>query len=89
MQSKNNNIEIIVGNETDAIIGELIRSLPYRQQMDLEEPMKVSDFAFDHTTGFHYKYYRVNLDRGGPYIDFPDRIKTKNFTTIVNNLSTQ
>ena len=46
MRTKSNNIEIIMGNETDEII-ELFESLLQKYQEGLEESMKGSDFVFD------------------------------------------
>ena len=46
MRTKSNNIEIMMGNETDEII-ELFESLLQKYQEGLEESMKGSDFVFD------------------------------------------
>ena len=44
MHTKSNNIEIMVGSETDEIIKELFKSLLQRYQEGLEESMKGSEF---------------------------------------------
>ena len=46
MRTKSNNIESMMGNETDEII-ELFESLLQKYQEGLEESMKGSDFVFD------------------------------------------
>ena len=47
MHSKSDNIEILIGNETDEIIEDLFDSLLQRYQKGLEESMKGSEFVFD------------------------------------------
>ena len=44
MHTKSNNIEIMIGSETDEIIEELFESLLERYQKGLEESMIGSDF---------------------------------------------
>ena len=39
--------------------------------------MKGSDFIFDCVNLLHYKCHKINLKRGGLYIDSPDWIKDK------------
>ena len=47
MDSKSDNLEIMMGSETDEIIEELFESLLQRYQEGLEESMKGSEFIFD------------------------------------------
>ena len=47
MHSKSDNIEILIGNETDEIIEDLFDSLLQRYKKGLEESMKGSEFVFD------------------------------------------
>ena len=47
IHTKSNNIEIMMGSETDEIIDELFKSLLQRYQKRLEESMKGSEFVFD------------------------------------------
>ena len=42
--------------------------------------MKDSKFVFDYVHLLYYKYHKINLNRGGSYIDFPDWIKNKKAT---------
>ena len=54
MHKNSNNIEIMVGSETDKIIEELFKSLLQRYQEGLEESMKESEFIFDNVNLLHY-----------------------------------
>ena len=47
IHTKSNNIEIMVGSETDEIIKELFEPLLQRYQKGLEKSMKGSEFVFD------------------------------------------
>ena len=42
--------------------------------------MERSQFIFDLVQLMHYKRHRVNIRRGAPYIDSPDRMKKKKAT---------
>ena len=59
MHSKSDNIEILIGNETDEIIEEL-QIYP----KGLEESMKGSEFIFDSVDLLYYKCYKLTLNRG-------------------------
>ena len=39
--------------------------------------MRGSDFVFDYFQLLYYKYYRINFNHDGLYIDSPDWIKNK------------
>ena len=70
--SKSNNIEIMVGSETDEIIEELFKSLLQRYQKRLEESMKKSEFIFDSVNLSHYHLQKTSLKRiTSSYIDSP------------------
>ena len=43
--------------------------------------MRGSDFAFDDIQLLYYICHKINLNRGGSYIDSPDWIKNKKATT--------
>ena len=47
MRTKSNNIEVMLGNETDKVIEDLFTSLLQRYQEGLEESMRGSEFIFD------------------------------------------
>ena len=79
MHSKNNNIKISVNNEADEVIKKRFDSLKNRHQNNLES-MKGSDFVFDYVHLLYYKGHKINMNRGGSYIDSPDWIKNKKAT---------
>ena len=39
--------------------------------------MRGSEFILDYFQSLYYKCHKINLNRGGSYIDSPDCIKTK------------
>ena len=47
MHAKSNNVEIMMGSETDEIIEERFKSFLQRYQEGLEESMRRSEFIFD------------------------------------------
>ena len=55
MHTTSDNIEIMVGSETDEIIGELFESLLQRYQAELEGLMRGSEFIFDSVDLLNYK----------------------------------
>ena len=46
MRTKSDNIEIMLGSETDEVIEELFKSLLQRYQEGLEEIMRATEFIF-------------------------------------------
>ena len=76
--TKRNNIETMVGSETDEIIEELFESLLQIYQDGLEKSMKESDFTFDSVNLLHYHLQKVGLKRiGSLYVDSPEWLKNK------------
>ena len=47
MYTNSDNIDIMIGNETDEIIEELFESLLQRYQKNLEEKMRGGEFVYD------------------------------------------
>ena len=80
MHSKSDNIEILIGNETDEIIEDLLDSLLKRHPKGSEESMKGSEFVFDNVDSLYYKLHKISLNRGGSYIDSPKWLKNKKAT---------
>ena len=74
MHSKSDNIEIMINDEVDEIIEELFDLLKNRHSNNLE-PMRGSEFILDYFQLLYYKCHKINLNRGGSYIDSPDWIK--------------
>ena len=79
MHSKSDNIEIMINDVTDEIIEGLFNSLKNRYQNNLQS-MRGSEFAFDYVQLLYYKCHKINLNRGGSYINSPDWIKNKKTT---------
>ena len=77
MPTRSDNIEIMMGSETDEIIEELFKSLLQRYQKTLEESMDGGHFTFDGVNAFYYKLNKVSLSRGRSYIDSPEWLKYK------------
>ena len=80
MHSKGNNIEIIVNDKAEEVIGEPFESLLNRYQTRLETSTRGIDFIFDYVHFLHYKCHKINFKRTGSYIDSPDWIKSKKAT---------
>ena len=85
MHTKSNNIEIMMGCETDEIIEKKIKSLLQRYQEGLEESMRGSEFVFDSVNSLYYKLHKISLNRGGSYIDSPKLLKNKKVTINPKN----
>ena len=77
MHSKTDNIEIMISDEGDEVMKEHFHSLKNRYQSNLEG----SEFVFDYVHLMHYKCHKINLNRGGSYLDSPHWIKS-NIATI-------
>ena len=89
VDSKSDNVEIIMGIETDDIINELFKSLIKRYQ-DLETRMeKGSDFAFESVNLLYYSLHKISLNRGGSYIDSPEWLKNKKATINPKNIDNE
>ena len=72
MHAKRNNVEIMMGSETDKVIEELFKSFLQRYQEGLEESMKGSEFVFDAVDALYYNLNKISLSRGGSYMDSPE-----------------
>ena len=65
MHAKSNNIEIMMGDETDEIIEEPFESLLHKYQEGLEEKMWGNEFLFDSIDLTHHNLHKTSLNRGG------------------------
>ena len=63
MHAKSDNIEIMIGSETDEIIEELLKSLLQRYQEGLEDSMKGSEFIFDSVNLLYYHLQKTVLKK--------------------------
>ena len=69
MNTKNDDIEIMMGNETDKIIEELFESLLQICQEGLEDSMKGSGFVFDSVNLLCWKLLKISVNRDRSYVD--------------------
>ena len=85
MHTKSNNVEIMMGSETDEIIEDLFESFLQKYQEGLEQSMRGSEFAYDSVDALYYNLNKVSLSRGGSYIDSPKWLKKKKATINPKN----
>ena len=78
--TKNNNVEIMMGSETDEIIEDLFESYLQKYQEGLEESMRGSEFVYDSADSLYYNLNKVILSRGESYIDSSQWLKNKKAT---------
>ena len=75
MHTKSDNIEIMMGSETDDIIDELFESFLQKYH---KGSMRRSDFSFDIFDLLYYNLQKISLNRkGSSYIDSPKWLKNK------------
>ena len=80
MHSKSNNIEILIGSETDEIIEELFDSLLEKYQKGIEESVKEIVFFYN-VDLLYYKLHKISLNRVESYMDSTKWLKNKNSKT--------
>ena len=85
MHTKSNNVEIIIGSNTDEIIKDLFESFLQKYQEGLEESMRGSEFVYDSVDVLYYNRNKVSLSRDGSYIDSPKWLKNKKATINPKN----
>ena len=85
MHTKKDNIEIIMGSETNNIIEELCESLLQKYQEGLEESMRGSEFIRDSVDLLCYHLQKIGLKRGASYIDYPEWLENKKATINPKN----
>ena len=86
MHTKSDNIEIMMGSETDEIIDELFETILQNHQKDLKESMRGSNFTFDSVDLLYYHLQKTSLKRTGLlYIDSPEWLKNKKATINPKN----
>ena len=86
MHTKSDNIEIMMGSETDDIIDELFESLLQKYQEGLEEPIRGGEFIFDNFDLLYYNLQKISLNRkASSYIDSPKWLKNKKATINPKN----
>ena len=85
IHAKSNNVEIMIGSETDEIIKELFKYFLQRYQEGLKESMRGSEFIFNNAVALYHDFNRISLGRGGSYIDSPKWLKDKKATIDFKN----
>ena len=85
MQTKSNNVEIMVGSETNEVIKDLFESFLQKYQEGLEESMRESESVYDRVDVLYYNLNKVSLSRGRSYIDSPKWLKNKGATINLQN----
>ena len=80
MHTKSDNVEFILGSETDEIIENLFESLLHRYQEGLERSMRGSEFVFDSVDLLYYKIHKTNVNRGESFIDSLEWLRNKQAT---------
>ena len=72
IRTKSDNIEIMMGSETDEIIEELFKSFLQIYQEGLEKSIRGSEVIFDPVNALYYNLNKISLSRGGSYTDSPN-----------------
>ena len=85
MSNWSNNIEIIMGSETDDLIDELFKSFLQRYQKKLENSMNGSEFVFNSVDLLYYHLQKISLKRGESNKDSPEWLKNKGATINPKN----
>ena len=75
MHTKSNNVEIMIGSDTNEIIKDLFESFLQKYQEGLEESMRGSKFVHDSVDVLYYNHNKVSFSRGGSNIDSPKWVK--------------
>ena len=69
MYSKSDNVEIMMGVDTNEIIKNFFNSILQRYQKGLQESVRGSDFVFDYVESLNYIFHKVDLKISGSYIE--------------------
>ena len=85
MNSKNDNMEIMINDKADEVIAKLFQLLLSTWQIGLETSVRGRDFIFDCFYLSYYKCHKMNFKIGGSYVDSPDWMKNK--TAKINPLN--
>ena len=83
--NKSDNVEIMMGVDTNEIIKNLFNFILQRYQKGLQESMRGSDFVLDYVESLNYIFLKVDLKRSGSYIEAPKWIKNKKATINPQN----
>ena len=64
MHAKTDNIEIMIGTQTNEVTEELFESLLKRSKKELEESMRGSEFIFEAVNALYYDLNNISFSRG-------------------------
>ena len=70
VHSKSDNMKIVISDEADEVI------IFFLIHINLQF-MRGTEFVFNYLQLLYYKCHKININRGGSYIDSPDWIKNK------------
>ena len=84
MHSKSDNKEVMSHDKADEATEEIFETLLPRYHIGLETSLKGSSFIFRCVDLVYYICHKTNFNRGGSYIDSPDRIKNKVTVNLIN-----
>ena len=73
------------GSNTDEVFKSLFESFLKIYDLNLQDKMKGSDFAFDGVDSLYYDFNKTSINRGGSYIDSPQWLKNKKSTINPKN----
>ena len=82
MYTRSDNEEFRSGSDTEEVIKLLFRSFLQKYQENIQNKMRGSDFEFDGVNLLYYNFNKINLNRGGSYIEPAKWIKDKK--SIIN-----
>ena len=85
MYTRNDNIEIMFGDDNDDIIDQRFESLFQKYEENLQNKMRGSEFEFDGVNVLYYDFNKTSISRGGSYIDSPKWLKDKKSTINPKN----
>ena len=85
MYTRSFNEEIMEGSDTDEVIKSLFESFLKIYDLNLQDKMKGSDFAFDGIDSLYYDFNKTSINRGGSYIGSPQWLKNKKSTINPKN----
>ena len=82
IHSKGKNIEIMIKNKVDETVEntEFFQLLLPNIKLGGKHQFKLMIFVFDCVYLFYYKCQKINLNRGGSYVDALDWVKNKKAT---------
>ena len=62
MHSKCDNMEIMINDKSDEVIGELFQLLLFRYQIGSEISVRVRDYIFDSVNLLYYKCHKIHFN---------------------------